>query len=69
MFLLFQIADPSDFNTFKDLPDEIALPIVIGTKVTGDIFLDYSYIFSFCRFDAAQWNSDVSIVASYLCKF
>ena len=35
-FLVYlQSADASDFNTFKDLPDEIALPIVIGTTVTG----------------------------------
>eukprot|EP00795_Rhopilema_esculentum_P011671 gene11671-21922_t len=42
----FIIADPSDFNTFKDLPDEIALPIVIGTKVTARLRYPQDGLFS-----------------------
>jgi len=39
-------ADASDFNTFKDLPDEIALPIVIGTRVTARIRQPQDGLFS-----------------------
>ena len=35
MIRLLQQRKPTDLKDFKDLPDEIPMPLVIGTKVTA----------------------------------
>ena len=41
---LLQQRKMSELQTFKDLPDEIPMHLVIGTKVTGDGSLKHSDI-------------------------
>ena len=41
---LLQQRKSADVTDFKDLPEEIPMPLVIGTKVTG-IDMKYSYTY------------------------